>query len=819
MGKLVVYYNNLEASSTPVRKVLSAVRHMYAATAEYVPVNVKHKVKKDYLKDTKVCIVVGTAMIEYFLGKGVAGRNAAIQKDGVWFLTLPNISALYMKEVAIRAAKQVLRAIRILENPEYKVPSIQYVVVDSILKLAMVVGEAVKSDFVSFDFETNNELQPHSPTFRITCLGIMFNPNVCFVVPDMVLYNPDAVDYLQTLFQAKDTVKIAHNLGFDIKLLMKLGVTPKGQYACTKLMSFLVDENSPNGLKDFVDQYLPEYSGYDYSINFTTDTALDLYKYLAVDCYATFYAYCTFLQILVKDELLYEAFRNLYIPGAMVLKDLEYYGCDIDIPYLEDRMPALEKVITEREAELQEMPEVKGFVIARNEQLVDEKIMELESKIAERKIKFTNPQDWYLIDWRRQINEYRTGQRVCMDSCDFGSTKVLGELLYSDIGFGFPKPVVIERTAGGKKIKRETLSTDKEALNDIDHPIAEKLRIIRTFKMMLNTFYTSIYKKTIGGRLYSGFNQTGTVTGRLSSNNPNLQNLPTRTPIQDDELKMYIKGVKKAFIPPPGYVVMQADLSQAELRVIAHYSMDDNMINAYLKNIDLHAITGSRIAKMQDDFEGFLKSPDFKSYRTVAKSANFGLVYGIGADSYIDYVKNMTGNKITPADEKVHRASVFSAYPKLTEWHTKTELEVKANGFVRTIFGVRRNLPGVFSSDRKESSDAIRYAINSPIQGSIGGYAVWLMVWLRHRLPKEVRIINTVHDSIVFVVPETMVKEVAQVIKNTEHDIPFAGYFAAKPLVVPLKIDIEVGKNYGSLEEYDPEYEELHQKVLNLQNN
>ncbi len=797
--RIVVFYDNADASSAPVRKVISAVRHEKASTVDYRATAATGKLD---VPDYAVAMLVGTAMIKKFLGAKISGRNSAMKKDGVWYLTLPNMNALYMKDVAIRAAQQFIKAIDISKDPvNYALPVVKYVTLSSVNSVQEFVNEALKSEFMSFDFETNNELQPHSPTFRCTCLGMMFNPNSCFVVPQELLYTPEVVQVLTPLFQKRELVKIAHNLSFDIKLLLHLGIIPKGQYACTKLMSWLVDENTPNGLKDFVDHYLPNYSGYDYGITFVPEANTHLYKYLAVDCFATLTAYCVFLPTLVEDKHLYVCFRNLYMSGAMVLKDLEWEGCNIDIPYLQSQIEYTKTLIEQREAELQDFPEVKGFVISQNEILVNKEVADLKAKIENRKIKFTNPEDRYIIDWGEKIKQYRTGELFCIDNCDFASTKVLAELLYSKHGFGFPKPMVESRSPSGKKIMVESNSTDKDALNDISHPIGEKLRIIRTLKLMLSTFYESILEKSIDGKLYAKFNQTGTVTGRLSSSDPNMQNIPARVYIDDDELKSVIKGVKKAIVAPTGHKIVQADLSQAELRVIGHYSKDENMITSYKNKVDLHAVTGSRIAKMQDNFQGFLEHPDFKKYRTIAKSANFGLVYGIGADSYIEYVKGMTGQTITPADEKVHRAAVFSAFPKLLKWHTDTELEVRKNGFVRTIFGVKRRLPEIFSDDKRKIGDAIRYAINSPIQGTIGGYAIWVMVWLRMRLPKEVRIINTVHDSIVFVVPDSMLLEVKKLIEDTAENIPFSDYFAFPPLILPLVMDVEAGINYGSLEE------------------
>ena len=460
----------------------------------------------------------------------------------------------------------------------------------------------------------------------------------------------------------------------------------------------------------------------------------------------------------------------------------------------------IDNLITQRVNEIQEMPEVQGWVIAKNKELVAEAIQELTDKIATRKLKFTNPDDRYILDWTDKIKKYKSGELYCIDSCDVNSPKVLAELLYTKNGFNFPNPMREDKGAKGKK-KVESNSTDKDALNDIDHPIGQKLRAIRTLEKMNGTYYKGVSDLVIDGKVYANFNQTGAVTGRLSSSSPNLQNLPTRVTIDDPEVKAVIKGVKKAFYAPEGYVVMQADLSQAELRIIAHLSKDENMINAYKEGKDLHAITASRIAKMQDDFEAFLKHPDFKEFRNKGKSATFGLVYDISLDGYIAYIKAQTGNVITKADAQLHADSVFGAYPNIKKWHQQYKDLVTKDGYVRNLFGIRRRLPEIWSTDQQKVSSAVRLAINNPVQGTIGLWAQWLMIWLKLRLPSSVMIWSTVHDSIVLYVPTDMVEEVSEVIKELENIIPTQLYFDMETLAVPLKMDIEVGDSYGNLSE------------------
>lgn len=969
---------NKDDSVAVVRRVISAVNH---PNIQKLQIRQEDKARKNLSEDLTHVLLVGTEMIKKYLGAGVPGRNSAIFHEGRWYFTLPNATALVIKDVMTKAAFQILRACNAFDNPEFKLPEVPYFVLETKEHLRQFVAEALKSPFISFDFETNNMLQPRHPDFRVTVLSVTVTPGFAYMVPDYLFYTDvsagvidlETQEIVRPLFTGNH-IKVAHNIDFDSRVLRHLGIRLKLPYWCTKIMARKIDENESAGLKECIDRYIPEYSGYDYGVSFSTGFTLALCKYAAIDTHGTLLLFFHFFKILSGDPKLYTNMRNLAMPASEVLVDMQYNGCYVDVNYLEDQITKIKSIISRRWKEIQDMPDIQAFVIRYNEaetakaindlqakidarlgresgkkqiaiqakiseaeaklltlkaqeiiKKADEKrITTLEERIANFKLAIEQPkEDAFVSNWQSMIENLRTGQTTLVEEVDLNSTKVLNLLFYTELGLGLPIPLKAE----GREMV-EKMSTDAQALDDIDHPVAMKLRELRTIQKMLSTYYESIKELSIEGKLYPGFNQTGTVTGRLcvagdtmvltrkglvdiksivngkqklkvlthskryrpivnwwnkgeeqmyrvetnsnkeikctlahifqtvkgwqplsaltagdllmtwngytytsspitsiqpvgietvydievsddhsyvgngivnhnSSQNPNLQNLPSRVKFDDEEVAEIVKGVKKAFKAPEGYVVMQADLSQAELRVIASLSEDENMINAYLEGKDLHAITGSRIVGMQDDFEAFLKSEKFKPARTIAKSANFGLVYKISPKGYIQYIKAQTGRVISPSEEKVHRASVFGAYPNLSKWHERYEGLVKKYGYVRTLFGTKRNLPEIFSRDERKQGDAIRYAINSPVQGTIGEYALWLMIWLKHRLPSSVSMWLTVHDSVVLYVPTHLVEEVSAIIKETEADIPFGQYFYGEFLKVPLKVDIEIGPKYG----------------------
>lgn len=781
-----------------IRRVASTINHKAPTEWQYVTINIKDYKGKSapplFIEGTKVYVLYGTEVINAVLGS-VRGRNAAIKKDGVWYVTLPNPSQLHIEQYKIAAAKQLIKAITIIDNFDtYDYPVIEKYVVQSADEIKTFVSEALKGYMFAFDFETNNELLVHSPTFRATCLAISYNPTFSWIIPEELLYDEASIKELSVLFDS-DLIKIAHNIQFDLKILWKLNIKTRGRYSCTKLISFILDENSSNGLKECIDRDLPDFSGYDYGVSFVGDKE-KLYTYAATDTCCTLILHCMYYKELIEDEYFYPMYRSIYIPAMEVLAEMEYNGALVDDTYLDEMIRKISVDIEDREQSLQELPDVKKYIVLHNEELTNKEIDALKDKI---KVKSElKPDDHWIVKWQSKIDNIRKGGVVFYSFFDMGSPKDLGDFLYTSKGLSLPQPMRPEKQPNGRTKLVPSMSTDAGALNDIDHPITHSVQILRSLKQLLSTFYKSIRDKSINGKIYPTFNHIGAVTGRLSSSAPNLQNLPSRGKFP--EILDIAKGVKKAFVAPDGYNVIAADLSQAELRTIAHFSGDETMINAYLNNIDIHAVTGQRIYKFAT-LEEFMASDVYKEGRQKAKSANFGIVYGISEDGYIIYVKDATGQDISLTTAKEHRESVFGAYPKLLTWHSRMEKEVREKGYVRTLQGLKRRLPDIYSSNRSEVSAAIRLAINNPIQGTIGLYALWVMVWLRHRYP-DFQFFTTVHDSMVGYAPIGTENEIKGIIKETPYNLPTTLYFNFPEFIVPLTMDTEIGPTYGDLKEY-----------------
>jgi len=337
------------------------------------------------------------------------------------------------------------------------------------------------------------------------------------------------------------------------------------------------------------------------------------------------------------------------------------------------------------------------------------------------------------------------------------SPKQVGELLFENLGL-----------KGKRKTKSGSYSTDADSLEALrdEHPIIEKLLEYRKYQKLLSTYIIAIpklvNKKT--GRVHTSFNQTGTATGRLSSSDPNLQNLPIRE--EDGER---IRSAVKA--QRDDYVLLSADYSQIELRVLAHLTNDETLINAFNKGEDIHALTAAAIFGVKIDDVDY-------NMRRVGKVVNFSLVYG---SSPYGLAENL---KIPVEDAKDFMNRYFKTYQKVKEYQESSLKVATQKGYVETIFGRKRFLKNITTG----KSELKRIVINTPIQGSAADIMKLAMINLYKKLPKEAKLILQVHDEVVIELPKEIVEETKKTVQDCMEN--------AVKLKIPLKVDISVGKNW-----------------------
>ena len=348
---------------------------------------------------------------------------------------------------------------------------------------------------------------------------------------------------------------------------------------------------------------------------------------------------------------------------------------------------------------------------------------------------------------------------------NLASPKQLGEVLFGQMK-------IIENP---KKTKSGQYSTSEEVLSKLaeEHVIVEKVLEWRSLQKLLNTYVDALPKQvnTTTERIHAEFNQAVASTGRLSSNNPNLQNIPIRN--------QRGREVRKAFIcENENYVMLSADYSQIELRVIAALSEDPNMISAFNKNLDIHSSTASKVfnVKLEDVT---------KEQRSNAKTVNFGIIYGVSAFG----LSNQTS--LTRSESKLLIESYYDAYPKLKNFISSQINFARENGYVETILGRKRYLRDINSRNAIVRGAAERNAVNAPVQGSAADIIKIAMIKIHEKFQEsnfKSKMLVQVHDELVF---EVHKKELEQVKKIIKIEMEQAYSFS-----VPLKVDMDQGLNW-----------------------
>ena len=269
------------------------------------------------------------------------------------------------------------------------------------------------------------------------------------------------------------------------------------------------------------------------------------------------------------------------------------------------------------------------------------------------------------------------------------------------------------------------------------------------------------------GRVHTSFNQAVAATGRLSSSDPNLQNIPIRTELG--------REIRKAFVADEGNVLLAADYSQVELRILAHISQDESLIETFRRGADIHRATASKMFNVAEDALTH-------DQRRAAKTINFGVLYGMSAFRLSNEL-NISGSQAKDWIE-----AYFNRYPKIQEYLDRTLEEARRTGKVTTLFGRVRYIPEIHNKSFTVRGNAERMATNAPIQGTAADILKLAMIALDKKLPPDANMLLTVHDEIVIEVAEPRATEVAGIVKETMENI--------YPLAVPLAVDTRWGRSW-----------------------
>ena len=412
-------------------------------------------------------------------------------------------------------------------------------------------------------------------------------------------------------------------------------------------------------------------------------------------------------------------------------------------------------------ARLEQVPSVAGVLrdieiplvpvlarIERNGALVDAKLLgEHSQELGEK-----------LVALERQAFE------VAGEEFNLGSPKQLGAILYEKLGLP-----ILSKTAKGQASTAEAVLAE---LAEQDYELPKVLMQYRSLSKLKST-YTDRLPEQINprtGRIHTSYQQAVASTGRLSSSDPNLQNIPIRSAEG--------RRIRQAFVAPKGYKLVAADYSQIELRIMAHLSRDEGLMNAFRDNLDVHTATAAEVFKVELDQVS-------NDQRRSAKAINFGLIYGMGAQKLAKDIG------VDGKTAKAYIETYFARYPGVREYMDRTRRQAAEQGYVETLFGRRLYLPAIKSSRPQERAGAERTAINAPMQGTAADIIKKAMVAVDEWLSEsglDARVILQVHDELVLEVREDLVEQVSAQIR------PLMG--ETVKLDVPLLVEVGVGNNW-----------------------
>ncbi len=589
-------------------------------------------------------------------------------------------------------------------------------------ELRRVVAEISAAPLFCFDLETTG-LDMFGN--RIVGMSLATKEHEAWYIPfghhaDVRPRNEIEAEYtaiLRPLFENEKIAKVGQNMKFDILFLRALGIRVKGEKWDTMLMHYLLDAESRHGMDALAERYL-NYSPISIESligkgakQLTMDMVGEerVAEYAAEDADITLRLYNALRPLLEKEEALLKLYSEVEAPMIDVLADMEWTGVRINSEALYNYSSTLSQKLAEIEAEIREM---SG-----------------ESEI------------------------------------NINSSRQLGELLFAKMRI----------TDKPKMTKTKQFCTDEEYLQSFagEHRVVDLILEYRGVKKLLSTYVNSLPQlvNPVTGHIHTSYNQAVTATGRLSSANPNLQNIPVR-----DDLG---RPIRSAFVASDErHEILSADYSQVELRLMAHLSGDENLCEAFREGKDIHAATAARIFKKEID-------EVTSEERRRAKTANFGIIYGISAFGLSQRLR------IPRAEAKQLIEGYFESYPKVKEYMDRVVADAREKGYVETLFGRRRYLADIDSRNANARALAERNAINAPIQGTAADIMKLAMVGVARRFEAEgvhSRITMQVHDEIVVDLLRSEREQVEKIVREEME--------GAAKLSIPLTAECGVGENW-----------------------
>lgn len=594
-----------------------------------------------------------------------------------------------------------------------------YVCISSEEVLKKVINQAMKSKVVAIDTETTGLDYMDADLVGIS---LSFKPGEAYYIP--LLHQDESVSQLdmdlviaqlKPLLEGADNKIIGQNIKFDRNVLAKYGVNVNSIKNDTMMMSYVLDASATRHNLDALSSYY---------LNHKTSTFEDVagkgvkqvtFDQVPIDV-ATHYA--------AEDaDITLRLFEELN-PMLEKEKSLKKLNDEIEIPLIE--------VLSDME---------------RNGAILNSKILNAQSKDLANRIKKLE----------------KKAYDIAGEEFNLGSTKQLREIFFEKLNYR-----IIKKTPGGQP------STDEKVLAELaeEYELPKVLLEHRTLSKLKST-YTDKLPDQISlstGKVHTSFHQAVTTTGRLSSSDPNLQNIPIRT--EDG------RRIRQAFEPSPGNSFVSADYSQIELRVMAHMSKDSGLLKAFQDGEDVHSKTASEVFNVELD-------QVTADLRRNAKAINFGLIYGIsafGLGKQLGITRNLAAE---------YMALYFEKYPGVKEYMETTKEAASQNGYVETLFGRRLYLRDINASNAVRRQASERVAINAPVQGTAADIMKIAMIEMHRSIQEEkveAKLILQVHDELILDTPKQEIDDVIKLVTSS--------MMGAADLDVPLEIDIGIGDNW-----------------------
>jgi len=705
-------------------------------------------------------------------------------------------------------AKDIDRAYLIATGSSVEGKKVPYKMVTTQDEMLELCGYIKEAGICWFDFETTG-LSTYTGKDKPTILSISFQLGFGYVVPLMHFDSPVTENEARNLIdlfdhyvlQDPDIIKGNHNIKFDLHVFRYFGIKDiRGRIQDSMYAAHLINEDRKVGLKELVSDIFPEYANYEAEIKkYTGDDKWakiplkPLSEYAVIDTDRSLALMIQFEAELIQKPDLYRIYRNLSSAALRALFYTEQNGFPVDVEFLEQSIRDAQKYIEDMDIKLRNYKQVKRYELHRNKELYDAALFEQDERIKQAGI---DNKPVIIKNATEKKAKILSGVLSFNEVINFASPKQMGGLLYTKEGFGFAEPY-------SRKHRTTHPVTDKDALLSLKDKTGfiHDLLVMRSMEKMRATYMIGIQKELdINNRVHTSFLITGTETGRLSSREPNMQNIPRVAKVDDPSTKDIVSRIKKFFVAEPDHYLVQVDFSQAELRIAAEFADEDTMLKAYNNDEDLHVLTARQVNKLsQEDWDKLAKEVA-KEFRSNAKAGNFGLIYDMSAEGFVDYARVNYGVVFSLDEAEKFRNLYFKTYNKLKTWHVSCVKIAQRDGYVKTLFGRRRHTPEIFALDNMTRSEDERVSINSPVQGTAGEFTIFAINLLINRLPVSVRIVNTVHDSILFMVPKPMLEEACKLIKMTCENLPTKKYFRAELTQVKMKVDLEYSEtNWAEL--------------------